>query len=188
MCHCSFPTSAARAGQAPSLGDPSPPHSASLENPEAWIWGGRPASLPGGGVWLAQDPWWGAPAPGPRPPGPGSGPPPFLAGSLLLAGCSRSGAERPPRAPSSPHPPSSPAQKQPHAPPQPTAHKSLSPRDLACPFHVPAVGDLPFQCGRQLLVSRPLKHGCGPACGPPSRGVRGALQGGKDSFATFPES
>lgn len=64
MCHCSFPTSAARR-PGPQPRRPQPTPRASLENPEAWIWGGRPASLPGGGVWLAQDPWWGPPAPGP---------------------------------------------------------------------------------------------------------------------------
>lgn len=164
--------------QDPSPGHPSQPAPhPTLEKPEARIWGGRPASLPRGGVWLspARASW-----PRVRPSAPlGRQPPP---GCLFQVG-SRGG---PPEAPSAPGPPSSPAQKQPHAPPQPTAHKSLSPRDLACPFHVPAAGDLPFHRGRQLLVSRPLKHGCGPACRPPLQGGRGGTSRGKGQLCHLP--
>lgn len=160
--------------------------STALRKPKASIWGGGPASVPGGG---------GPARPQPQPPGPGSDPPPLLAGSLLLSVCSRSGAERGPlsQTPSSPHPPSSPAQKQPHAPPQPTAHKSLSPRDLACPFHVPAAGWGLWGTSPSPAVDSCLSDGSSsmavvrPA-GPPTKGGEGALQGGKDSFATFLES
>lgn len=151
----------------------------SLGKPEALIWDGGPASLPGGGVCLSP-----APVAWPR-----------FRPSALLGGQPPSDClfqvrnrEAPPKAPSSPHPPSSPAQKQPHAPPQPTAHKSLSPRDLACPFHVPAAGDLPFHCTDSCLSAGPSSMAVVRPAGPTSEGGEGALQGGKDSFATFPES
>lgn len=173
--------------QDPGLGDPSPPCSPLWKNPRPEFGVGEPAFLPGGGAWLAQDPQWGLPVPSPKPPGPGSGPPPLLAGSLLLAVCSRSGAERaPPKPPpllvplqalhkSSPTPPHS---------PQPT---SSSPRGtLPVPFMFPLRGDLPFHCRRQLLVSQPLKHGCGPACWPPLQGGRGGTSRGKGQLCHLP--
>lgn len=142
--------------------------------------GRGPASLPGGGVWLAQDPRWGPACPQPpaswprfRPSAPLGGQPPS---GCLLQVRSREG---PPEAPSSPCPPSGPAQKQPHAPPTAPQPTSRSPRGTwPVPFMFPLRGDLPFHCCRQLLVRRPLKHGCGPACRPPPpRGVRGHFKG-----------
>lgn len=142
--------------------------------------GRGPASLPGGGVWLAQDPRWGPACPQPpaswprfRPSAPLGGQPPS---GCLLQVRSREG---PPEAPSSPCPPSDPAQKQPHAPPHsPTAHKSLSPRDLACPFHVPAAGGPPLPllqtAACQTAPQAWLWSGL-PA--PPPGGVRGHFKG-----------
>lgn len=166
--------------QDPSPGHPSQPAPhPTLEKPEARIWGGRPASLPRGGVWLS-------PA---EPPGPGSGPPPLLAGSLLLAVCSRSGAEgaplKPPPLPvplqalhkSSPTPPHS---------PQPT---SRSPRGtLPVPFMFPLRGTSPSTAADSCSSAGPSSMAVVRPAGPPSKGAEGALQGGKDSFATFPGS
>lgn len=150
-----------------------------LEKPEAGIWGGGlppcqwvgsgwPGTL--GGVGLA---------PAPQPPGPGSGPPPLLAGSLLLAVCSRSGAGRaPPKPPPLLVPLQALHKSSPTPPPQPTAHKSLSPRDLACPFHVPAAGAPPLPllqtAACQTAPQAWLWSGL-PA--PPPGGARGHFKG-----------
>lgn len=167
--------------QDPGLGHPSQPAPhPTLEKPEARIWGGE-TCLPAKG--------WGLPVPSPKPPGPGSGPPPLLAGSLLLAVCSRSGAERAPLKPppllvplqalhkGSPTPPHS---------PQPT---SRSPRGtLPVPFMFPLRGTSPSTAADSCLSASPSSMAVVRPAGPPSKGAEGALQGGKDSFATFPKS
>ena len=116
-----------------------------------------------------------------RPSAPLGGQPP--SGCLFQVG-SREG---PPEAPSSTRPPSSPAQKQSHAPPQPTAHKSLSPRDLACPFHVPAAGGpplpLPQTAACQTAPQAWLRSGL---LAPPPRGARGHFKGERTALPPSP--
>lgn len=166
--------------QDPSPGHPSQPAPhPTLEKPEARIWGGRPASLPRGGVWLspARASW-----PRVRPSAPlGRQPPP---GCLFQVG-SRGGPPKPPPLPvplqalhkSSPTPPHS---------PQPTSH---SPRGtLPVPFMFPLRGTSPSTAADSCSSAGPSSMAVVRPAGPPSKGAEGALQGGKDSFATFPRS
>lgn len=166
--------------QDPSPGHPSQPAPhPTLEKPEARIWGGRPASLPRGGVWLsaARASW-----PRVRPSAPlGRQPPP---GCLFQVG-SRGGPPKPPPLPvplqalhkSSPTPPHS---------PQPT---SRSPRGtLPVPFMFPLRGTSPSTAADSCSSAGPSSMAVVRPAGPPSKGAEGALQGGKDSFATFPGS
>lgn len=200
VCHCSFPTQAlplagsvARIPAKESrlraaMTTPYP----TLEKPEASMWAGGPASLPGGGVWLAQDPWWwglACPHPSPEPPGPSSGPPPFLAGSLFLAGCSRSEQRGLPPSPllaSSPYKPCTKA-----APRPPIAH---SPQVafptgpclfLSCSRCGVGGGTSPSTAADSCLSDGPSSMAVVRPAGPPPRGLRGTSRG-KHSFATFP--
>lgn len=137
------------------------------------------------GTWLPTRGWGLAdPGPGvgsslPQPPGPGSGPPPLLAGSLLLAGCFRLGAERaPPKPPPLLIPLQALHKSSPTPPQQPTAHKSLSPRDLACPFHVPAAGGPPLPpLQTAACQTAPQAWLWSGLLAPPPRGARGHFKG-----------
>lgn len=150
---------------------------------------GRETCLPARRRGLAGlGPSVGSACPQPQPPGPDSGPPPLLAGSLLLAVCSRSGAERPPQSPLLSSSPFKPCTKA--APRPPTAH---SPQ-----VALPAGPCLSLSCSRcgEPPLPVPQTAACQPApqawlwsgLRGPLQGGAGALQGGKDSFATFPES
>lgn len=145
------------------------PTKSTLRKSEGSPWGGGqcPCQGVGSGLCPALCPW------------PRFRPPPLLAGSLLVAVCLRSGAERPPAAPSSPCPPSSSAQKQPTPPhsPQPT---NRSPRGTwPVPFMFPLQGDLPFPLLQTAACQRAPQAWLCPACWPPFQGGVGGTSRGK---------
>lgn len=198
MCHCSFPTPLARSAARPPACESRvrrfraatcAPHP-TLEKPEASIWeGGLPPCQEVGSGW-PRTLGGVRPAPSPQPPGPGSGPPPLLAGSLLLAVCSRSGAER---APLKPPPLLVPLQalhkSSPTPPPQPHSPQVALPAgpglSLSCSR---CGGTSPSTAADSCLSDGPSSMAVVRPAGPPAKGGEGALQGGKDSFATFLES
>lgn len=74
-----------------------------------------------------------------------------------------------------------------HAPPQPTAHKSLSPRDLACPFHVPAAGGPPIPPAADSCLSEgPSSMALSGLLAPLSRGCGGHFKGERTALPPSP--
>lgn len=178
-CHQAQPM---RAGSAPPT--PCPGKTPTLR--PAFGVGDMPPCRGRGGAWLAQDPGpgWSAACPQPRASWPRFRP------SAPLGGQPPSGCLFQVRSPPKPPPLLVPLQAlhkssptPPHSP-QPT---SRSPRGTwPVPFMSPLRGHLPFHCRRQLLVRRPLKHGCGPACWPPLQGGQGGTSRGKGQLCHLP--